>query len=217
MRKSFHRVAASLLTLALASCQSCPDVDRNLKNVVIFHYEHVANVREIHFARPLQTSNGALNFVQPLDQSPSRESAFWAVFVICSLDVEGTAITTFQYDTANFVVEYGDKTYTQPLKIYTLREQQSSISAPNPGELSNFASAINSVVQLGPDRQSFPPNFHTSLNYRVAILIPEELPFYAGEQLTLKYIGQPSLVQGSGRSPIRMQSVRQGDLPSNCG
>lgn len=79
---------------------------------VAFQYDHVANVKRIHFTNPIAGVAG--NFVEPVNQG-----GFWAIFVICSLDVQGSELTSFNYNAGNFFVENGNTSYgaMQPFQV----------------------------------------------------------------------------------------------------
>jgi hypothetical protein len=208
---SRSQVAVGLVCLALASCSSCPDLDAPLQNVVVFQYDHVANVDLIRFDRDLVTTSGT--------QSGARaiSGGFWAVFVICSLDVQGNAFKErpFDYDVANFVVEHNGRTYGA-LEAFTLNA--GGTTWPAPGDTQKAANAVAGVVQIGPSTQKFPRGFYPSLNYRIAILVKDRPPNYSGEQLTLRYVNQPSIMQGRGQRPATLFEFGRsiGELPRFC-
>jgi hypothetical protein len=192
-------IVATLSVVVLAGingCDSCQNnsLDTGLKNAVVFQYDHVANVHEIRFPNKVEISGTfGLNSVSPV------EGGFWAVFVLCSLDVQGKEIQTFNYDASKFFVEYEGQSYG-PLQPFKVR-YEASTSLNSPTDTPKVAAAIANELQLGPSTQPFPRGFYPSLNYRIAILIPQALQTYRGEQLTLTYTGQPSIVQGRGHSP----------------
>ena len=187
-----------VVTIVTSSCNSCNNnVDDALKKVVIFHYDHVANMDRINFTRPVQIDK----FYPTNLMTPFQEGGFWAIFVICSMDVEGREIQKFNYNISNFFVEYEGKNYGIALQPYTVNIG----GRPNNNENTpQVNAAIVSQLQGGPSTQYFPHGFYPSLNYRIAILIPHRLQAYRGEQLTLRYSGQPSIVSivvGGGNAP----------------
>ena len=70
--------------LALAACSTGTRTD--LRNTVVLHYQHVANVHRINFSTPVAIPRHPepVQFVLPLESD-----GFWAVFVLCSLDATG--------------------------------------------------------------------------------------------------------------------------------
>jgi hypothetical protein len=185
------RAAAAASLLCLSACTS---VDPKFQNSVILHYQHVANVHQIQFTSPLPLSPNPVNFVMPLDAH-----GFWAIFVLCALDVTGKDVPSFVYDVNDFKVHYGSQTFG-PLHPYTLRLQASpDLNAPRDTPV--IADAIAGEVQEGPSTQVFAHGFYPSLNYRFAVYVPKALPNYAGGQLTLRYAGYPSAVFGNGNPP----------------
>jgi hypothetical protein len=202
-------IAATLSVIALAGCDN--SLDTALKNVVVFQYDHVANVHEIRFRNNVDIP-GTLG----IGSISPKEGGFWAVFVLCSLDVQGKAIETFNYNVSNFFVKYEGDTYG-PLQPFTVR-YGASTSSNNPTDTPKVAAAIAKEIQMGPDTQPFPHGLYPSLNYRIAILIPKALPTYRGEQLTLTYTGQPSIFQGRGHSPtdIPVLDSNLGSVSGTC-
>lgn len=209
------RMNILILVIGVGALFGCTTTDSPLNtallNVVSFQYDHVANTQEISFRRP------PVNSFNSVSTAPNRRG-FWAVFVLCSLDVQGKAIETFQYDASKFVIEYEGTTYgpLQPFEVVFG-------ASPILNDASNtplIAAAIAQEVQVGPSHQPFPRGFYPSLNYRIAILIPDALSSYRGEQLTLKYIGQPSISLGRGQRPTNINDIGSGPLgeqaPSEC-
>jgi hypothetical protein len=206
-------IILAVVTTSNSGCKGCNNtLDAALKKAVIFKYDHVANVHEIRFLAPIPVPGTfGVNSVAP------KEGGFWAVFVICSLDVQGKQIESFNYDISHFAVEYEGQTFGYPLQPFTVRFEAGTAL----NDASNTPLIMNGIAketQLGPSTQIFPRGLYPSLNYRVAILIPSSLSTYRGEQLTLKYTGQPSILQGSGNRPadISVLNFNAGTLPTTC-
>jgi peroxiredoxin len=105
-----------LLLLACLLAAGCTSVDNGVRDTVILHYQHVANVHRIDFRNPVPLRrNEAIHFVQPLESE-----GFWAVFVLCSVDVTGARVPAFYYDVDRFRVQFGGGRFG-PLRPYTLR------------------------------------------------------------------------------------------------
>lgn len=192
MRNLIRSILAFPFLLALAACGSAPT---DLRNTVVLHYQHVANVHQINFSSPVEIPHhAALQFVAPLESD-----GFWAVFVLCSLDVTGAQIPSFYYDVERFRVQYGKRRYG-PLKPFTLRLEDTA-------ELNNrintraIADAIAAEIQSGPPNQVFRHGYYPGLDMRFAIYIPRGLPNYSGDQLRLSYEGSPALVLGNDTPP----------------
>jgi hypothetical protein len=197
MHVSRFNVAVALIGVAsLGGCEGCKPLDQSLRQVVEFQYDHVANAEQIHFGKPPSGLSVAGSFVSPTD------GGFWAIFNLCSLDVQGKELASFKYDVANFFVEYG-KSEFGPLQPFAVR-YGASTSLNSAADTPKVIDAIANETQLGPSTQVFPHGFYPSLRYRVAVLIPGSLERYGGEQLTLRYHGQPSIVLGRGQRPAHI-------------
>jgi hypothetical protein len=189
----FLRWAALALLAALSACKS---VEPPVKPAAILHYQHVANVHQMHFTNPVTLSAALypVHFMVPVDAQ-----GFWAVFVLCSIDVTPQAARGFHYDVARFEVEFEGQRFGA-LPPYTLR-YQALADLNTPADTTPILDAIAAEVQEGPPSQIFHPGFYPLLNYRFAVFVPKALPNYAGGQLPLRYVGQPALVVGNGYPP----------------
>ncbi len=206
---SISRVLSALAVICLTGCQST-ELDTALKNVVTIKYDHVANVQEVRFRNPVQLDPGLTSVVQP-----AEDGAFWAVFAICSIE----PVQAFDYDVANFSVEYRGTTYGHAIPASTLLYQAYGGRWPAPGNVSLINDAMRSELETGPVRQRFPPGLYFP-GYRIAVLIaiPSTVPSDRRDQLTLKYGGHPSIVQGGGKPPsdIPILGMAFGVLPNGC-
>jgi hypothetical protein len=190
MRKLFKSML--LLTLLLAGCKS---VDTGLRDTVVLHYQHVANVHRIDFHNPVALRGSqAVHFVLPLESQ-----GFWAVFVLCSVDVSGAAVPAFYYDIDRFRVQYGGRRFG-PLRPYTLRLED-SVNLNTRTDTGAIVDAIAAAIHEGPPSQVFRHGFYTNLDYRFAIYVPQGLADYAGEELPLHYVGGKTVVLGNGYPP----------------
>lgn len=185
-----YALVAGLLTAA-----GCSSVDTGLRNTVVLHYQHVANVHRIAFTNPVALPNRSpVQFVQPLDSQ-----GFWAVFLLCDLDVTGANIPSFYFDVDRFRVQYGDQRYG-PLRPYTLRlEDTADINSRF--DTGALADAIAAELQRGPSSQVFRHGYYAQLNVRFAVYVPRALPDYSGDQLRLRYEGGQTLALGNGYPP----------------
>lgn len=191
MRKLIkYAFVSGLLTTA-----GCSSVDTGLRNTVVLHYQHVANVHRIDFTAPVPLPNRApVRSVLPLDSH-----GFWAVFLLCSLDVTGANIPSFYFDVDRVRVQYGDRRYG-PLRPYTLRlEDTADINSRF--DTQALADAIAAEVQHGPSSQIFRHGYYPHLDIRFAIYIPHALPDYAGDQLSLRYESGQTLALGNDYPP----------------
>jgi hypothetical protein len=166
-----------------------------LRNTVVLHYQHVANVHQINFSNPVVVARRAapVEYVLPLESD-----GFWAVFVLCSLDATGSGIPSFYFDVDRFRVEYGKRRFG-PLKPYTLRLDDTA-ELNNRSDTRAIADAINAEIQSGPSTQVFRHGYYPGLDLRFAIYIPRGLPDYSGDQLTLRYEG-PAMALGNDSLP----------------
>jgi hypothetical protein len=196
--------------LALAACSSAPP---DLRNTVVLHYQHVANVHQINFSTSVEIPRhpDQVQFVMPLESD-----GFWAVFVLCSLDATGTGIPSFYFDVDRFRVQYGKQRFG-PLKPYTLRLED-SVELNDRNNTRAIADAINAEVQSGPPSQVFRHGYYPHLDVRFAIYIPRGLSDYSGDQLTLSYEGGPALVLGNDSPPsdIPVAGLGGTGIASHC-
>jgi hypothetical protein len=185
----------SLLLLLCLLAAGCTSVDPGLRNTVVLHYQHVANVHRIDFRNPVRLRrNEAIHFVQPLESQ-----GFWAVFVLCSIDVTGARVPAFYYDIDRFRVQFGGRRFG-PLRPYTLRLDD-SIDLNTRTDTAAIVDAIAAEIHEGPPSQVFRHGFYTNLDYRFAIYVPQGLSDYAGEELPLRYVGGTTMVLGNGTPP----------------
>jgi hypothetical protein len=185
----------SLLLLACLLAAGCTSTDPGLRNTVVLHYQHVANVHRIDFRNPVPLRrNEAIHFVQPLESQ-----GFWAVFVLCSIDVTGARVPAFYYDVDRFRVQFGGGRFG-PLRPYTLRLDD-SIDLNTRTDTAAIVDAIAAEIHEGPPSQVFQHGFYTNLDYRFAIYVPQGLSDYAGEELPLRYVGGNTMVLGNGTPP----------------
>jgi hypothetical protein len=182
--------------LCLAACSTTPPPQQP----VVIHYQHVANAHQVRFTAPLAQSPHAATYV-----TPRNPQGFWAIFVLCSLDVTTKDLPSFVYDVNNFRVDYNDR-QVGPLSPYSVRYER-SYALNNPRETSVVANAIAAELNEGPPVQVFASGFYPSLNYRIALFVPKGLEGYAGEALKLQYIGQPSVAIGNGYPPFDIPAV----------
>jgi hypothetical protein len=209
MRHLITHVLLLPALLALAACSSAPP---DLRNTVVLHYQHVANVHRINFSNPVALPQHAdtVQFVMPLESD-----GFWAVFVLCSLDATGNGIPSFYFDVDRFRVEYGKRRFG-PLKPYTLRlDDTAELNSRN--DTRAIADAIASEIESGPLNQVFRHGYYPNLDMRFAIYIPQGLADYSGDQLTLSYEG-PTLVLGNESPPsdIPVAGLGGTGIASHC-
>jgi hypothetical protein len=208
MQKHILTTAMMLAILLTLGCQS---LGIDSKRVVEFKYDHVANIENtvrfeatVPLAPPLTSTNQVIS---------KWLGGFWAVFVICSVDVRGTEIEPFIYDRTNFYVEYGGKTYgaLQPYSLITTAEED--IGSQDTNVIEN---AIFNTIGSGPSTKVFGPGLSPSLNYRIAIFISDSTA--SQKALALRYKGQPSILRGVGYSTANLPGYISGSppLPGAC-
>lgn len=205
-----------LIKTALAAClltaSGCSSVDPGLRDTVVLHYQHVANVHRIDFTNPVALPNhGPVNAVLPLDSH-----GFWAVFVLCDLDVTGADIPSFYYDVDRMRVQYGGHRFG-PLRPYTLRLDDTA-DINGRFDTHTVADAIAAEIQRGPSSQFFRHGYYAHLDYRFAIYVPHALPDYAGTTLSLRYEGGRTLALGNGYPPADVASAgaRGSGVAAHC-
>jgi hypothetical protein len=185
----FRRISVLLALLALAACAG-----PRPRAVAVLHYQHVANAHEIRFTNPIPLS-AALYRVGYL--SPVDSQGFWAIFVLCNVDVNERAQRGFHYSVNNFRVSHEGREFGG-LPPYSLR-YQGQLDLNNTGDTMPILDAIAAEIQEGPPEQIFHGGFYPDLNYRFAIFVPKALANYTGEQLTL--------LVGNGKPPSDLHAV----------
>jgi hypothetical protein len=179
--------------LCLAGCRT---VEAIPEQTVVLYYQHVANTHEIRFSNPVEVPHRyfPIDFVTPMDRH-----GFWAIFVVCSLDTRASVLPDFRYDVRQFRVDYGQQLFG-PLLPYALRFEGAA-ELNTPADTVILREAINAEIHEGPTAALFGRGVYPQLNYRFAVYVPRALPGYAGEQLSLRYTGQPALLRGNGHPP----------------
>jgi len=197
MAHLLRRIACTAALCALAGCAG-----QARKADAVLHYQHVANVHEIRFTNPIALS-AALYRVSYL--TPVDSEGFWAIFLLCNVDVAAHAGRGFRYNVEHFRVSHGGREFGG-LPPYSLR-YQGQADLNNEGDRHPILDAIAAEIQEGPPAQIFHSGFYADLNYRFAVFIPKALDGYAGEQLQLSYKGQPAILVGNGKSPSDLPAV----------
>jgi hypothetical protein len=162
-------------------------VDANLKKTVVIKYAHVANVRQFQGTTD-GVSQSSLVGVNP--------GSFWAVFDVCSIDIQGINLTGMQYEARKFVAEAGTGTYG-PSNPDTVNVASVPMSSESP----QVRAALADAFSLGPVSQFFAKGFYPTLKWRIAIFVREAPVGYKGDTMSLRYNGQPdvaALVQNAG-------------------
>lgn len=210
MRNPIPPVLVLPALLALAACSSAP---ADLRNTVVLHYQHVANVHQINFSNPVAIAHRAAPVQSVL---PLESDGFWAVFVLCGLDATGSGIPSFYFDLDRFRVDDG-KRHFGPLKPYTLRLDDTA-ELNNRSDTRAIADAINAEIQSGPPNQVFRHGYYPHLDLRFAIYIPRGLSGYSGDQLPLSYEGAPAMAVGNDYPPydIRVAGLGGMGIASHC-
>ncbi|MFC4930590.1 hypothetical protein [Massilia sp. GCM10023247] len=197
MAHFFRRIG---IVAALAGLSAC--AGPKPQTVAVLHYQHVANAHQIRFTNPIALSAALyrVGYLAPVDAG-----GFWAIFVLCNIDVTRHAQRGFHYNVNNFRVSYEGREIGG-LPPYTLR-YQGQVDLNNAGDTLPILDAVAAEIQEGPPDQVFQRGFYPDLNYRFAVFVPKALSKYAGEELKLSYKGQPAILVGNGRSPSDLPAV----------
>jgi hypothetical protein len=189
MANRYRRIRTLCLVLStLFLLQACAEVDANLKKMVVIKYAHLANVGQFQ---------GAADGVHQSLLVGVNPGSFWAIFDVCSIDVQGSGLAGMQYDASKFVAEAGSGSYgpSDTLGVVNVA------SVPMPSESPPVRAALKDAFSLGPASQYFPKGFYPTLKSRIAIFVREAPVGYRGDAMGLRYNGQPdvaALVQNAG-------------------
>lgn len=180
-----HLLTVCVLAMLLPGCAQ---LDSGLQKAVVIKYEHVANVASFQ-----DNSHG------PSTQF-STESGFWAIFDVCSIDVQGVSLRGFRYDATKFIADAGRGSFPVGL------DGPVNVSGVGMSSRSPMVTdAVASVFKLRPPTAQFlPKNFYPNLRYRFAIFIPVRPVGYRGDTMPLNYNGLPEaavIVQHDSDSP----------------
>lgn len=198
MGQLFRTVSSLAAVAGLLGCATPTPVPV----LAVLHYQHVANAHQIRFTNPIALS-AALYPVGFL--TPVGRAGFWAVFLICNVDVSPRAERGFHYNVDQLQVRYDGHNYSG-LPPYSLRYQD-QIDLNNEGDTAPIRDALAAELHEGPPEQILQPGYYPDLNYRFAVFIPKGLPHYTGEQLALRYQGQPVALVGNGKPPSDLPAV----------
>jgi len=172
------RLPMLLMGLTMLLLHGCAELDTGLKKAVVMKYAHVANVRSFQ-----ATVNGTQR--QLVGTNPG---SVWAIFDICSIDVQGNTLTGLNYSADKFIADAGSASYGAgtPGTINVA-------SVPMPSNSADVDSALRDAFKLGPASQVLPKQFYPNLNYRVAIFVRDNPPGYTGGVMALRYDGAPQV------------------------
>jgi hypothetical protein len=196
-------IAAALHTSMLVGCVG-HHLNRDTHETVRMTYVHVANVYQ------LATADGALS---PQGQD---DRGFWAVFDICSIDIQGMNLKGFTLDVQDFYVAVGDQRYDADRPYRVLSTFNSDVDAKDE-PIRRF---IAERLGLAPEQQYFPKESYPTLAYRLVVAIPEWPQGYLGKSMTLGNSDpETTLINVSEGSPREWQQYDQyssGPLTSTC-
>jgi hypothetical protein len=187
----------------LLGCQGCTEVDQNLKKAVWIKYVHVANVTRI------QPNDG-----NSLSYSGVNNGSFWAVFEVCSIDVQGSALTGFNYNTTKFAIPWGTTEIGKGTPGLVGRSDAKAFPSPGP----EVDSAVRTALETGASAQYLPKQLYLKPGFRFAILLNTYPNGYQGDAMDLKYLGQPevaAVVQNVGQEkPQQVDFYNRGVSPA---
>jgi len=199
VNRGLFAATLGLVLLTAAVLQSCtgpnPELDENLKKAVFMKYTHVANV--------VSFQSGGFQY------RGVNNGAFFAVFDVCSINITGSGITSFNYDTSRFFIDagtggsYGFTVPNYPNIALVGRSDAQAFKAFTP----EIVDAAKNAFALSPPVQAFPKQFYPVLKYRIAIFVNDNPAGYIGDSMTLKYDGQP-------QAAVSVENVSPGNPPS---
>jgi hypothetical protein len=200
MGSCFGKLACAGAVSLLAACSTQPRPAT--PPLAVLHYQHVANAHTIRFTNPIALSRAPyrVGFVSPVDAE-----GFWAIFVLCHVDVAEHAQRGFRYNVNQFRVSQGARSFGG-LPPYSLR-YQGQVELNPPADTAPLRDAIAAEIQEGPPEQLFYSGFYADLNYRFAVFVPRALPNYTGGALQLVYPGQNVILTGNGKAPSDLAAV----------
>jgi len=202
-KHSLIMTAAVMFASLLAGCVG-HHLSRDRHQVVRMTYVHVANIYQ------LVTTDGALS------PQGTDDRGFWAVFDICSLDMQGMNLKGFTYDAQDFYVVVANQRYEASRPYRVLTTFDGDVDATD-GHIHHL---LARELGLAPDQQYFPKEPYPVLAYRLAIAIPEWPDGYSGGSLVLKHTDPQTVLSNvSGGQPRQWQQYDRasiGPLPSPC-
>jgi hypothetical protein len=208
------RKALSLLTalVVVLLLQSCASIQQNAPKVVWFKIAHLARV---HMIQP-GPSNPAGNF----QYDAANSDGFWAVFEVCSIDVQGSALTNgFDYNSGNFAIPWVTGEIGGSSPGIVSRSDAKGLPMPNP----EVFAAVSIALESGPGSLHLAKGTYIKPGYRFAIFVDKWPVGYMGEAMNLHYNGQPEVagvvqnfsVNKPQEIPFYNNGVSPG-IPSNC-
>lgn len=179
-KRTILRIAVFVLIIPLLNkCECSGESQERLSRLVWIKYAHVANV---HMLQPYGRS---------VQLFAADQGGFWAIFDICSIDVQGSAIKSFNYNANNFYVEMGNDKYG-PMNSGLVGYADATAANSNDAKV---VSDVYDALQLSPSTQSFPKGLYPGLSYRIAVFVKEWPKGYHGEALGLNYDNHPVITQ----------------------
>ena len=161
-----------LVLLTMGLLQACAEVDTNLKKMVVIKYAHLANVSQFQ---------GVADGVHQSLLVGVNPGSFWAIFDVCSIDIQGSSLTGMQYDASKFVADAGSGTYGSPDPLGVVNVASVPMSSDSPP----VRAALTDAFVLGPTSQFFPKGFYPTLKSRIAIFLREAPIGYHGHRLLI--------------------------------
>lgn len=196
-------IISALLAPLLAACVG-HHLSRDPHQSVRITYVHVANIYQ------LVTPAGALS------PRGTDDRGFWAVFDICSIDIQGMNLKGFTYEAGDFHVTLGDKDVMadQPYRMLATTASDDHAQDDQTRELAS------DTLGLTPAEQYLPKGAHPGLAYRLAMVFPEWPEGYLGESMTLKNTNPATVLENvSTKRPQQWQQYERasaGPLRSGC-
>lgn len=206
-KRTMLKCLALLPATVLIGCQ-CTEADQNLKKAVWIKYVHVANVHRI---QPNDGNSFQYNGV--------NNGSFWAVFELCSIDVQGKDLSGFNFSTGKFVIPWGTGQIGKSTPGLVARSDAQTRPSPGP-EVDN---AVQKALETGVTSQYMQKQLYLKPGIRFAIFLNDRPNGYQGDAMDLKYLGQPevaAVVQNVGQdNPQEIEFYNRGvsaPIASRC-
>lgn len=194
---------AALLAAIVAGCVG-NHLNKDPHQRVSIRYMHVANVHQ------LKARDGD---IAPVGRA---DDGFWAVFDLCSLDVQGSNLKGFTYNANDFYVIEGGQRYDM--------QHPGRVTLPQGEQVGSQDSRVQEVVKRalspGPEEEYLPRQTYPRLAYRLTIFFEKWPGTYSGQPMSLRSasptVVMENITEGEPEQWYHFDPSGSGPIPSFC-